>query len=719
VQDHLDESHQSMSYKAEIIYVGGFRFPDRDVAAARVRGIGVALRDAGYSVAFAGTEDSASPEDLQADGLACRDGLYYYPAKKIDSAKFARIRRGIYHYVTGSAVMDRLRYLVSDSTRAIIVYNGTSLQLWRLMHFCRKRNIKLIADCTEWHDPGDVMFGPLGPNRWDTELRMRWLQPKIGSLIVISSYLERYYRERGCSVLRVPPLVDLQKPWWKPIPPLPREDSELHLLYAGAPTRKDLVPNALRAVIQLRAEKYPIKVHLVGASRESLGFWLRQDPGFVDALGDAVVYHGRVSRIQAIELISMADFTMLLRKNKRYAHAGFPTKLVESLSAGVPIITNVTSDIGEYVRDGREGILLDDFSPEAFAAGVRRIFQMPRSKWHEMRSDSRKRAEECFDYRGYVSKLKEFMEQECGQNAARKLSIPQSSTVFRPSAKTLQDIIKASPLHKRIRYQMRGCMAWALSLTAKVPLDRNWIFCPGYHYVLDDERRNFDRQLKYMSRLGEFISLDDAMDALQNPKGVNGRYFCLTFDDGFKNSFSNALPILLDNRAPAAFFIPTDYIGLEMERDRNKLNGFFSRSQSYTLPIEFLNWDECRHLVDAGMTIGSHTCSHVALKGLSESVLKHELLDSKHCIEERLGTECRHFCCPWGYPNLDFDPQIHPQLVHNYGYQSFVSTEYGYNTSIKENSYLRRRCLLAIDSTALFRYALGQCNRFQSSVRKD
>jgi len=40
-------------------------------------------------------------------------------------------------------------------------------------------------------------------------------------------------------------------------------------------------------------------------------------------IGRCVVYYGRVSRIEAIELISRADFTMLLRKNKRYAQAGF------------------------------------------------------------------------------------------------------------------------------------------------------------------------------------------------------------------------------------------------------------------------------------------------------------------------------------------------------------------------------------------------------------
>jgi glycosyltransferase involved in cell wall biosynthesis len=406
-----------MPFEPEIIYVGGFFFPDGDVGAARVRGIGMALRDAGYAVAFAGIEDRVAPEDAQGDGYACREGLYYYPVKNFGLSKLARLRRGFYCHVTGSAVMDRLPQLVSPRTRAIIVYNGGTPLLPRLMKFCRRRNIRLLADCTEWYDPRHVLGGPLGPFCWDSELRMRWLQPKIGKLIVISSFLERYYHDRGCEVLRVPPLVDLQAPQWKPIPREPREGEMLRLMYAGSPGKKDLITNALRAIVKLRGEGFPIELHLIGAAREGLKPWLKENPAFLDALGDAVILHGRIPQRQVWELLPTADFTILLRENKRYAHAGFPTKLVESLSAGVPIITNATSDIGDYVRDGQEGILLENHLPETFENGMRKLFGMPRSQWHEMRTAARRRAAECFDYRRYIAPLKEFIERQCARNS--------------------------------------------------------------------------------------------------------------------------------------------------------------------------------------------------------------------------------------------------------------------------------------------------------------
>lgn len=396
--------------EADIIYVGAFRFPAGDAGGSRVRGICFALRDAGYTVAVAGNEDLPAPGDVVSDGRACHAGIDYYPAKNLDSLKFARLRRGIYHHATGAAALDRLDRIVGPKTKAVVVYNGTSPLIGRLLRFCRKRGITLIADCTEWFDGHHVPGGFWGPFHADSELRMRWLQPKIGNLIVISSFLERYYRNRGCNVLRIPPLVDLQMPIWRPVDDTVRENSEMQLSYSGTPGKKDFMVNALRGCLRLRADKFPFKVHLIGTTREGLRNWLKNDPGFVDELGDAVIYHGRVPQTRAIELTHSADFTILLREDKRYAHAGFSTKFVESLSAGVPVIANPTSDIGEYLRDGHEGVLLENHSPEAFAAGVRRLFEMPCSRWREMRFHARRRAEECFDYRRYIPPLKDFIE---------------------------------------------------------------------------------------------------------------------------------------------------------------------------------------------------------------------------------------------------------------------------------------------------------------------
>jgi glycosyltransferase involved in cell wall biosynthesis len=401
-----------------VAYVGSFRFPDGDAGAARVLGIGKALREAGFSVLFAGVEKRGRPQDRQPDGRFFCEGFPYLPEKDLGDTGVSRLKRAWLTHLSGSTTMGRLRGMNLAGTRAIIAYNASSLLLWRLCGFCRRRQIALIADCSEWYDLRHTIGGVLGPLAWDSELRMRCLQPRIGRVIAISSFLERYYRARGCVVLRVPPLIDMDDGRPNQADQVSHKDKDnvLRLVYAGVPGKKDLLGSAVRALRDLRASGLPVVLDLVGPSRQTAATWLGGGR-LLDELGSGVVCHGRVPHKVALGLVARADFSLLLRPDKRYAHAGFPTKLVESLSLGVPVISNPTSDIAEYVRDGKEGVLLADSTPEAFAAGVKRILDMPREQWSTMRLGARQRASDCFDYRRHAQRLKEFMREVLASDA--------------------------------------------------------------------------------------------------------------------------------------------------------------------------------------------------------------------------------------------------------------------------------------------------------------
>jgi glycosyltransferase involved in cell wall biosynthesis len=409
---HASDSTADGAPRRTIVYVGDFSFPVADAGALRVLGIGKALRAAEYQVRFVGMERSGREEDRQAEGGFSYQGFPYVPEQPGGATWFPRVRRALVSYLSGTTTMRRLGTMDLRDVRAIIAYQSPSLLLRRLQSFCRVRGIQLLADTTEWYDPWHVTGGALGPLCWDSELRMRCVQPSVGRVIAISSYLERYYRERRCAVLRVPPLIDVDE--------LPRPEPSaggrtaavLRLVYAGTPGKKELLENAIRGLHLVLKQGKAFDLHLVGLRREELAARLAGDADLLDQLGDAVVCHGRVSHADAMALVAQADFSILLRPDKRFAHAGFPTKLVESLALGVPVLTNLTSDVGDYVRDGREAIVLPDGSPEAFAQGVRRTLAMPRSAWMLMRENARRQASDCFDYRRYGRPLREFIEGE-------------------------------------------------------------------------------------------------------------------------------------------------------------------------------------------------------------------------------------------------------------------------------------------------------------------
>lgn len=279
------------------------------------------------------------------------------------------------------------------------------------------------------------------------------------------------------------------------------------------------------------------------------------------------------------------------------------------------------------------------------------------------------------------------------------LSLPRRRGIQRYSELTRQHSVL-----RRARAVARSGVAFLLSRGARISLDRNWILFPYYHHVLDDERRGFDQHLTYMRRFGEFISLDDAVDALQDPGGIDGRYFCVSFDDGFKNCATNATPILVDHGCPAAFFIPTDYIGRELTGDWDVVQRFFARAQKYGVLMDFLSWDDCRAMVAAGMTIGSHTCSHVRLTDLEPDELQRQLCLSKAIIEKELGTVCDHFACPWGSPGRDFEPDRHVECLREVGYRSLLTTQRGPNLSGASPFAIRREETRAAEGTWVLRY---------------
>jgi glycosyltransferase involved in cell wall biosynthesis len=394
----------------DIIYVGEFHFPEQDAGGSRVLGIGRALRASGLSVAFVGMEPSGRPEDRQAPGQYCFDEFAYLSESNMDSHLPRHLRRLALTHLTGGTTFQRLKEIDMSRVKAIIAYHGMAPFLWQMRRYCRQRGIALIADCTEWYDPTHLTFGRLGPLHLDSELRMRWILPRIGRVVAISSYLTEYFRLRRCRVVCVPPLLDVQKVTaitdvkrsWKNDP--------LQLVYTGVPGRKDLIANVVQALARINSRSSRVILNLVGPSYDTLRFHLGDDGGLLSQMADTIVCHGRLSRAHAMQFVSAADFSVLVRPSLRFAQAGFPTKIPESLAVGTPVICNLTSDLGEYIHNGVEGLVCHDHSPDAIADAIERALSMTPMQFSEMRQAARAQAECSFDYRVFVEPLRAFLE---------------------------------------------------------------------------------------------------------------------------------------------------------------------------------------------------------------------------------------------------------------------------------------------------------------------
>ena len=252
-----------------------------------------------------------------------------------------------------------------------------------------------------------------------------------------------------------------------------------------------------------------------------------------------------------------------------------------------------------------------------------------------------------------------------------------------------KDFISGNSFKQNIRNSVRTQLINFLALNKKISKTNDWISFPYYHHVFDDELKGFDRQIKYLKNYGDFISLDQSYELIAEGRELKGRYFCLSFDDGFQNCFTNMMDVTVKHDIPTIIYLATDYIGLNLE-DNKSLEKVTDFDLTVRKPVPFLDWDECRVMLNNKITFGSHTCKHVNLATLSEQEVDLELKNSKIIIEKELGVSCDHFAAPWGRQGIDFNVEVLTRVAKSNNYKTVVTTNRG-KVYQNDNPFLIKR----------------------------
>lgn len=210
--------------------------------------------------------------------------------------------------------------------------------------------------------------------------------------------------------------------------------------------------------------------------------------------------------------------------------------------------------------------------------------------------------------------------------------------------------------------------AKTLSLLAALPKKTSATFLRGLycHYVFDDQREQFERVIVELKKQGTFIDTDTCIDMLKGSRAIDGRYFHLSFDDGFRNIYTNAFPILKKHNIPALHCIPSAL----MNADWPHAAHYCLEVTRYRAVIEMCTWDDLREMAGANIEIGSHSRTHANLAKISldRAALEDEIAGSKRDIEQHLGRECRFFSWPYGKKS-DVDNNV-LDAVEKIGYQA-------------------------------------------------
>jgi peptidoglycan/xylan/chitin deacetylase (PgdA/CDA1 family) len=180
---------------------------------------------------------------------------------------------------------------------------------------------------------------------------------------------------------------------------------------------------------------------------------------------------------------------------------------------------------------------------------------------------------------------------------------------------------------------------------------------------------NFEKQIDYIYKKYNVISLPQYLNNLEKKIPFSSNTIIITFDDGFRNFYEHAYPILKKYQIPATCFIITSKVG------NSKGN--------------YMNWEELKEIASDGLiTIGAHSVTHKSLPSLNDVNLQHEIRDSKFMIEINLGIPVICFSYPYG-TRRDFNDRSERYIQQN-GYRLAFTSISGCN-SLDVNPFELRR----------------------------
>lgn len=232
----------------------------------------------------------------------------------------------------------------------------------------------------------------------------------------------------------------------------------------------------------------------------------------------------------------------------------------------------------------------------------------------------------------------------------------------------------------------------------------------AYHRVLPKIKDNplktivsreaFIKQINLLAEKFSVVSLSEAITHCQGGGMDKKTEVVLTFDDGYRDNYETAFPLLKEKGLPATFFITTDYIGSDFPlwdwevimRLSSNINIDEVRVEEYSLKRQagesqlsfafrlfeamrysdgqilhsvidflrertpscdfggdgFMNWAQIKQMSEGGMEIGAHGASHRSLGTMSLAEASDEITKSKLIIESNTGKDCRCFAFPFG-----------------------------------------------------------------------
>lgn len=375
-----------------VLMVVPSNFPNGDAAAVRDMTFAYIYQELGYEIYLIGA------------GRGAKEGkfneVHYYSIYQEAKTLFEHARK----FLSASGQYKKLieRVVAQNGQPSLIHINSIPERtIGYLIGIAKQMNIPILHDSTEWYSPCEFPHG-----KWDKayilkdRLNRKIIRKPI-KVIGISSYLTEHFQSRGLRSVRVPVIMDV-----KNTRIAVNKEQKVKLIYAGSPANKDYLREIVIGTTLLSQKlQNKMELHILGANEQQI-----IELTGLQVLPDYICVYGRVPREKVEEVMLKMDFSVLLRpSDERYTKAGFPTKSVEAMSHGVAMICNLSSDLGMYLKDGENAIVVNGYDEKSFSQSLERVLSMNRQRIDLIKKESRRLAEDVFDYRNWIETIEGFI----------------------------------------------------------------------------------------------------------------------------------------------------------------------------------------------------------------------------------------------------------------------------------------------------------------------
>lgn len=169
----------------------------------------------------------------------------------------------------------------------------------------------------------------------------------------------------------------------------------------------------------------------------------------------------------------------------------------------------------------------------------------------------------------------------------------------------------------------------------------------NWHHDNEADGERFAKQLAELHKYCDFVNFEDAVRMIVNQEKVDRSTVAFTFDDGWRDCYTQIAPQLEKYGVNAMFFINPNFADAADNNDVAYIENF-TVNTTKSPGKHPMTWAQIMELLDRGFLFGAHTLDHYCINDNNIEELEHQIGDCRKVMEEKLGVPCEYFAFPYG-----------------------------------------------------------------------